>query len=102
MSDEPDIHANRSAAPTFFLPDFCAAPTVLAVVLIAELVAIALALARQSLVTSFWIDLAASSMFLLWLGLGCTAVLCQCRPWLARLSTPWTITAALALLTLTV
>jgi two-component system sensor histidine kinase AlgZ len=75
---------------------------VLAVVLLAELVALALALARQALVQSFWIDLAACSMFLLWLGLGCTAVLCQCRPWLARLTTPRAIAAALALLTITV
>jgi two-component system sensor histidine kinase AlgZ len=75
----------RSQTPSSFLPDFCAAPTVLAVVLIAEIVALMIAIARQSLHQSFWIDLAATSLFLLWIGLGCAAVLCRSRPWLATM-----------------
>ncbi|HEY0683391.1 MAG TPA: sensor histidine kinase [Steroidobacter sp.] len=69
-------------APTFFLPDFCASPAVLAVVLIAELVALVIALARQALHDNFWADLAGGSLFLLWIGLTSAAVLCRARPWL--------------------
>lgn len=80
----------RSAAhdegdTSFFLPDFCSARAVLAVVLIVELVAITISVARQALQQSFWVDLASSSLFLLWLGLGCAAVLCRARPRLARM-----------------
>ena len=78
------------AAPTagadgrgFFLPDFCEARAVLAIVLIAALLAIVLALARQTVHGAFWIDLARTSAYLLWTGLACAAVLCKARPWLA-------------------
>ena len=43
----------------------------LAVVLIAELVALMFAIARQALHDNFWLDLAGSSLFLLWIGLTC-------------------------------
>ncbi|HEX9207625.1 MAG TPA: histidine kinase [Steroidobacteraceae bacterium] len=68
----------------FFLPDFCAAPAVLAIVLIAALLGFVLALARQSAHGAFWTDLARTSGFLLWAGLLCAGALCQARPWLAR------------------
>jgi two-component system sensor histidine kinase AlgZ len=87
--------APRSATPAFFVPDFCAARAVLAVVLIVELVAIMLAIGRQALHQNFWIDLATCSLFLLWIGLGCAAVLCRARPWLSRM--PPTRAAAIAL-----
>src|ERR1043165_5283865 len=69
-------------APTFFLPDFCASPAIFVMVLIAELVALVIALARQALHDNFWADLAGGSMFLLWIGLTCAAVLWRARPWL--------------------
>ncbi len=68
----------------FFLPDFCAAPAVLAIVLIAALLGFVLALARQPVQGVFWTDLARTSGFLLWAGLLCAGALCQARPWLAR------------------
>jgi len=68
----------------FFLPDFCEARAVLAIVLIAALLGFVLALARQSAHGAFWIDLARTSAFLLWAGLLCAAALCRARPWLAR------------------
>ena len=68
-----------SVLAPLFLPDFCASRAVLAVVLIAELVAIVFAIARQALHDNFWIDLAGSSLFLLWIGLTCAAVLCRTR-----------------------
>ena len=56
--------------------------------LIVELVAIMFAIARQALHSNFWIDLAGSSLFLLWIGLTCAAravpyarlVAYACRP----------------------
>jgi two-component system sensor histidine kinase AlgZ len=86
-SNQPsDPNPLDGGTDSFFLPDFCSARSVLAVVLIVELVAIVLSVARQALHQNFWIDLASCSLFLLWIGLGCTAVLCRARPWLARLS----------------
>ena len=88
----------RTQAPAFFLPDFCAARAVLAVVLIVELVAIVLAIARQAVLGNFWIDLAACSLFLLWIGLGCAAVLCRARPWLAKMPPSRAAAIAIAML----
>ncbi len=77
-----------SNARSLNLPDFCAARAVLAVVLIVTLTAIVLAVARQSSGLSFWLDLARSSLFLLWAGMGSAAALCLLRARLARLSLP--------------
>lgn len=75
---------DRSRTP-FYLPDFCAPGSVLAVVLIAELVALLLTLARFGISANFWTDLARTSMFLLWVGLGSAAVLCGMRGRLQQL-----------------
>ena len=83
----------------FFLPDFCAPRMVLAVVLISELVALVLALARPS-AQPFFTELAQISMFVQWLGLTGAAVLCFSRRYLARLSILHAATVAFALLVL--
>jgi two-component system sensor histidine kinase AlgZ len=57
---------------------------VLGVVLVAELVAIALALARQDHWVSFFSDLGRTSVVLQWLSLTSAAVLCGLRPWASR------------------
>ncbi len=95
---------SQSANPTppFFLPNFCAGRAALAVVLIVELVALLIALARQSITNNFWVDLAAISMFLLWIGLGSATVLCRATPWLAKQSIATASTLALVLLALVV
>lgn len=93
---------HRGPTHTLYLPDFCAARAVLAVVLIVEMVAILFALARQALQQNFWVDLAACSVFLLWLGLGCAAVLCRSRSWLQQMSVARAATIALTLLVLVV
>jgi two-component system sensor histidine kinase AlgZ len=69
---------------TFYLPDFCAQRTVFAIVVIVELTAFVLALARQSAM-DFWTDLGRTSLFLLWIGLTLAALLCTLRARLARL-----------------
>ncbi len=79
------MRTGRRERPGFYLPDFCAAQSVLAVVLIAELVAIFLTLARFGISEQFWTDLARTSLFLLWAGLGSAAVLCAARGALSRL-----------------
>ena len=71
----------------FYLPDFCAQRTALAIVLIVELTAIVLTLARQSAL-DFWTDLARTSMLLLWTGLTVAALLCALRDRLLRLTVP--------------
>jgi two-component system sensor histidine kinase AlgZ len=62
-----------------FLPDFCSPRVVLAVVLLAELVAILLALARHEVGDQFWDNLARISLFLLWCTLLSAALLCASR-----------------------
>jgi two-component system sensor histidine kinase AlgZ len=102
---DPDTTAPPSAASaaagTLYLPDFCAARSVFAVVVIVELVALILALARPN-VGSFWTDLAKTSLFLLWLGLACAAVLCAMRPWMARLPARTAAAIILGLLVATI
>ena len=79
------MNAARRERPGFYLPDFCAAQSVLAVVLIAELVALFLTLARIGISGLFWTDLARTSLFLLWAGLGTAAALCAARGALSKL-----------------
>ena len=68
------------------LPDFCGSSAVLVVVLIAELAAIALTLARQSSWEYFFDDLAKTSLLLVWTGLSVAAICCALRRWLNRLT----------------
>jgi two-component system sensor histidine kinase AlgZ len=84
-ADTAGTGAQDAAAPRFYLPDFCAPVRVLAVVLIAELVAILLTLGRYGIGAGFWPDLARTSLFLLWVGLGTAAILCALRPRLSAL-----------------
>jgi two-component system sensor histidine kinase AlgZ len=65
------------------------------VVLIVTLTAIVLAVARQNSGLSFWLDLARSSLFMLWAGLGSAAALCLLRVRLSAL--PLATASALAL-----
>jgi two-component system sensor histidine kinase AlgZ len=76
------------SGPRLNLPDFCAARAVLAVALICELTAVVLTLARTGPTAQLWMDLARTSLFLLWIGLGCAALLCALRHYLGRLSLP--------------
>ena len=89
----------RRERPDFYLPDFCRAQSVLAVVLIAELVAILLTLARHDFFPEqFWPDLAQTSMFLLWAALGTAAALCLLRRPLSKLDVAKGSIVALALM----
>ena len=89
-------HAGAPLNDDFFLPDFCATRMVFAIVLVAELLALTLSLARPSV--PFLTELARLSMFLQWLALTSAALLCFTRPMLKRLSVPWAAAAVFALL----
>jgi two-component system sensor histidine kinase AlgZ len=69
-----------------YLPDFCRARAVLGIVLICELTALVLSLARNHAALGFWADLARTSMFLLWIGLFGAGLLCGLRGYLNRQS----------------
>jgi len=81
-----DIDARVTETRQLYLPDFCRARTVLAIVIICELTALVLALARNEAALGFWSDLARTSMFLLWIGLTNAAMLCMLRGYLNRQS----------------
>jgi len=89
LNDGPDngrsaAQSRDTATDRFYLPDFCAPMSVFGIVLISELVAIALTLARQSEWGSFFSDLAKTSLLLVWLGLSIASALCVLRSRLAQ------------------
>jgi two-component system sensor histidine kinase AlgZ len=81
----------------FFLPDFCVPRIVLGVVLISELLALVLTLARPDRV-GFLQELARISLFMQWLGLTSAALLCYSRRFLARMAVPTATACVFALL----
>jgi two-component system sensor histidine kinase AlgZ len=89
--------ADSATLDDFFLPDFCVPSMVLAVVLISELLAVTLTLARPS-EAGFLQELARVSMFMQWLGLTGATVLCYSRRWLARMTVPMASFCAFGLL----
>lgn len=96
------MNTEPAREPTLYLPDFCTSRTTLVIVLIVELTALVLTLARQSTAIDFWTDLARTSLFLLWVGLSCAALLCLLRAPLMRLSVPAASAAVLGLIGLMV
>jgi len=90
-------NSNESQA---YLPDFCAAGTILVVLLVAELVAIVLALSAQTEPGTFLTKLAIISLYVLWLALLSCAVLCRARSWVERSGKTRGFVAAYVLLVL--
>ena len=76
MTAAPDSNNNETQA---YLPDFCAAGTVFVVVLIAELVAILLTLAAHDTPGLFLVELARNSLFILWLAILSSVIMCLFR-----------------------
>ena len=91
------------AAGEFFLPDFCSAPVVLVVILIAELTAFVFTIARHLPGDGMplWLDLARVSLLLQWIGLTSAAVLCVAHKPLARMPLRRAAVASYMLLLLT-
>jgi two-component system sensor histidine kinase AlgZ len=67
-----------------YLPNFCSASAVLVIVIICELTALLLSLARNTAAIGFWEDLGLTSMFLLWIALCGATALCLLRNYLNR------------------
>ncbi len=67
-----------------YLPDFSSAGAVIALVLISELVALALTIARGPTAEVFFTDLARCSLLILWITLSSACLLTVARPVLAR------------------
>jgi len=87
MSRTPPGPAAQAEEPRqLYLPNFCSASAVLAIVVICELTALLLALARNSAALGFWSDLGLTSMFLLWIALCGAGLLCALRHYLRRQS----------------
>jgi len=81
---KPD--AAGGAEKSLYLPDFCTSRAALVLILIVELTAFVLTLARENPGSDFWADLARTSLFLLWVGITGAAVLCAVKKPLAQLS----------------
>jgi two-component system sensor histidine kinase AlgZ len=78
--------AADGAKSSLYLPDFCTSRAALVIILIVELTAFVLTLARQNVAADFWTDLARTSLFLLWIGLAGAALLCLVNKRLTHLS----------------
>jgi len=82
----------------FFLPDFCNVQMVLAVILIAELLSIILMLAPMDTKGTRWEELGVISLFVQWVALISTGVLCVTRPWLKKLNDTFAATTSYLIL----
>lgn len=80
---EPTETPNRDSQ--VYLPDFCAASSILVTILIAELIAILLTLAAHTQPGTFLTELSKMSMYVLWLALPSAAVLCRAHTWIEKL-----------------
>ncbi len=81
-----EADGDPQAPGQFYLPNFCTARAVLVIVIICELTAFVLSLARNSGALGFWSDLGLTSMFLLWIALCGASLLCVVRDYLNRKS----------------
>jgi len=83
---EVDVEQQGAAGNQCYIPDLCTQPNVLAVVLMAELVAMVYTLARFASGGVFLLELANTSFFLMWAALAGAASLCFARRFLSRSS----------------
>jgi two-component system sensor histidine kinase AlgZ len=81
-----DFAAAADTPGQFYLPNFCTARAVLVTIIICELTALVLSLARNEAALGFWTDLGLTSMFLLWIALCGASILCVMRGYLSRKS----------------
>lgn len=94
----PDTDAPR--VEEGFLPDFCSAPVVINVVIIAEMFAFITTLVTRRISLTIGEDLLLISLFVQWIALGSAAALCHTRPYFNRLPKVKALGLAYALLLL--
>src|SRR5690348_14830317 len=95
-----DTRAPFPAQDDFFIPHLCSGPVVLVVVLIAELTAFVLAIAKHlpGEGVPLWLDLARMSLFLQWIALTSSGLLCIARSRLMRMPLKQAVAASYAIL----
>jgi two-component system sensor histidine kinase AlgZ len=76
----------HTATDDFFVPELCQPEALLSTVLLAELLVLVLLLAEPILSSFNWLGLGLTSLFVQWIVLLSSALLCRLRPLLARLS----------------
>ena len=85
MSHDLDSLTNFSSHKDSIMPDFCKGEGLLAVVVIAELLALLIALVKSGLPQFDWVFFARVSMMALWISLLSALVFCRLRAWLSKL-----------------
>lgn len=97
LTTVPEVPRARNG----FLPDFCSIRVLFVIVVIAELLAFILALAPRGASAERWSRLALLSLFIQWVALSCTALLCLFRARLNRLGNAAAGAGAYALILMT-
>lgn len=80
MADEQE----RNEASRDFLPNLCATPAVLSLVLVGELIALGLELARSGVNHFDWSHFGIASLLIQWVILPSAGTICLLRPWFRR------------------
>ncbi|WP_042552369.1 MULTISPECIES: sensor histidine kinase [Pseudomonas] len=95
---DKNLNISKPAGPNdFFVPELCQPEALLTTVLLAELLVLVLVLAEPMLPGFDWGRLALTSLFVQWIVLLSSALLCRLRPLLARLQAMWAGAACCAL-----
>ncbi|HFD92126.1 MAG TPA: sensor histidine kinase [Gammaproteobacteria bacterium] len=84
-ASSPTLPHRDARIPETFLPDFCNIRIVFIIIVITELLAFILALAPQGQAQGRWSDLGLISLFMQWVALSCTTLMCALRTRLNRL-----------------
>ncbi len=90
--------SKQSDEADFFLPDLCNAQSILFLVLVSELLVFVHVLFQSSFFDFSWLELGLASLFIQWLVLLSAALICNIRPWLARMPVIWATTTAYVLI----
>jgi len=73
----------------FFLPDLCEPQSILILVVVMELLVLILSLATDGMMNFSWTSFALTSLFVQWIVLFSAGMLCNLRPYMARLKDPF-------------
>ena len=84
----PSVRRDAPVTPPRWLPDFCSAQVLFAVMVVAELLVFVVLIAPSDETRPFLPRLTTTSLFVQWLALLCSVCLCKLRPQLEKF-TPW-------------
>ncbi len=104
MTETPKEKRLKSAFDSCFLPNFCSIRVVFAVVITAELLALVLSLSSSQVGSDFTSNLSLYSLFIQWVALSWTALVCLLRPRLRSIPNwtsgllAWSLVLVLAIL----